>query len=142
MEKLIINKGYKEYQINDDENAVIRVKTTDFSLIDRLSKLKDNVSAIVKEMEAVKKSEDADTILTALAEADQKIKQELDRVFDDNVAAVVFGDMNCLSFAGGQPVAMNFLEAIIPQISKDFEKEKKASDKRIKKYTDAAKQFK
>jgi hypothetical protein len=142
MEKLIINKGYKEYAINDDENAVIRVKTTDFGLMDRLYHFKDKIKAVAKKLEAKKKSENAEDILAALRTADEDTRRELDDIFDEKVSDAVFGRMNCMSFAGGQPVALNFLNAIIPKIEKDLEAEHKAANKKISKYTDAAKRFK
>lgn len=142
MKNLNINKGYKTYSINGDESAVITVKTTDFSIIDRLSKVQEHIGEIVKDMQKVEKDAAPEVYLTALAEADAKVKVELDEVFDSPVSAAVFGNMNCLSFAGGQPVALNFLEAIIPEIAKDLENEQKASSEKISKYTEAAKQFK
>lgn len=142
MEKLIVNKGYREYQINDDENAIIRVSTTDFGLIDRLTELNTKVQKIVKTLEEMTKSDDENAIKSALREADKKTKQEIDSVFGARISAAVFGEINCLSFAGGQPVALNFLDAIIPKIKADLDKEQKASEKRIKKYTQAAKTYK
>ena len=142
MKQLTINKGYKEYSINGDENAVIRVKTTDFSLIDRLFGVKEKIASTVQAMEQLKDSENTDAILESIKKADIEVKQELDRVFDFGVSEVVCGDMNSLSFAGGQPVALNFLEAIIPEIKKDLEAEQGAAQKRIDKYTETAKQFK
>lgn len=141
MRNLSIDKGYKEYTINNDENAVIRVKTTDFSLIDKLLHVKDNIAATVAEIEERKQSDSLEKILAALDEADRKVKAELDRVFDGEVSAVVFGNTNCLSFSGGQPVALNFLEAIMPEIKRDLAAEQNAANEKISKYTDAAKQF-
>ena len=142
MRNLNINKGYKTYSINDDENTVITVKTTDFSIIDRLTKVQEHIGDIVTEMQSIKKNAAAEEYLAALDKADKKVKAELDEVFDSPVSAAVFGKMNSLSFAGGQPVALNFLEAIIPEISADLEDEQKASAEKIEKYTAQVKQFK
>ena len=142
MKNLNINKGYKSYTINDDENTVITVKTTDFSIIDRLTKVQEHIGDIVTEMQSIKKNAAAEEYLAALDKADKKVKEELDEVFDSPVSAAVFGKMNSLSFAGGQPVALNFLEAIIPEISADLEDEQKASAEKIEKYTAQVKQFK
>ena len=38
MQKLVFDRGYKEYQIGDDENAVIRINTTDVGILARLNK--------------------------------------------------------------------------------------------------------
>lgn len=142
MKNLNINKGYKSYTINDDENTVITVKTTDFSIIDRLTKVQEHIGDIVTEMQSIKKNAAAEAYLAALDKADKKVKAELDEVFDSPVSAAVFGNMNSLSFAGGQPVALNFLEAIIPEISADLEDEQKASAEKIEKYAAQVKQLK
>lgn len=142
MKNLNINKGHKSYTINDDENTVITVKTTDFSIIDRLTKVQEHIGDIVTEMQSIKKNAAAEEYLAALDKADKKVKAELDEVFDSPVSAAVFGNMNSLSFAGGQPVALNFLEAVIPEISADLEDEQKASAEKIEKYTAQVKQFK
>lgn len=142
MKNLNINKGYKSYTINDDENTVITVKTTDFSIIDRLTKVQEHIGDIVTEMQSIKKNAVAEEYLAALDKADKKVKAELDEVFDSPVSAAVFGKMNSLSFAGGQPVSLNFLEAIIPEISADLEDEQKASAEKIEKYAAQVKQFK
>ena len=142
MRNLNINKGYKTYSINDDENTVITVKTTDFSIIDRLTKVQEHIGDIVTEMQSIKKNAAAEEYLAALDKADKKVKAELDEVFDSPVSAAVFGNMNSLSFAGGQPVALNFLEAIIPEISADLEDEQKASAEKIEKYAAQVKQLK
>ena len=142
MEKLNFNLGYKEYTINDDENAVIRINTTDFGLINRLNTMRENAVAIIKGLDAVKQSESESAVLSAIDEAGEKVQALIDEVFGAGTSSIVFGGINCLSFAGGQPVALNFLDAIIPIIKKDLEKEQKASGKRIQKYTEAAKKFK
>lgn len=142
MRNLNINKGYKTYSINGDESVTITVKTTDFSIIDRLTKVQEHIGDIVTEMQSIKENAAAEEYLAALDSADKKVKAELDEVFDSPVSAAVFGRMNCLSFAGNQPVVLNFLEAIIPEISADLEAEQKASAEKIEKYTAQVKQFK
>ena len=142
MRNLEINKGYKEYTINGDEAKVIRVKTTDFSLIDNLRNFEKKVITVAEELDELKNTDDADVILEKIKAADKKVKAELDMIFDDNVSEVVFGSMNCLSYTDGQPVAYGFIEAIIPEIEKDLKAEGKAAQKRIEKYSNAAKQFK
>lgn len=141
MRNLTFDKGYKEYAINNDENAVIRVKTTDFGLIDKLLGVKQRIASTVAEIEKLKQIDNLEDMLAAIGEADRMVKAELDGVFGDNVSAVVFGDSNCLSFAGGQPMALNFLEAIMPEIKRDLEAEQQAANEKISKYTAAAAQF-
>ena len=93
-------------------------------------------------LEKIKQSEDEEIILSAITTSGEKMRALIDEVFGEGTSNNVFGGINCLSFAGGQPVALNFLDAITPIIQADIEKEQKASDKRIKKYTETAKKFK
>jgi hypothetical protein len=111
-------------------------------LIDSVTTIDKNINTIVNDLEKMTKSDDEEAIKAALRVADEKTKQEIDNVFGPGISAAVFGDMNCLSFAGGQPIALNFIDAIAPKIKADLDKEQKASDKRIKKYTETAKKFK
>lgn len=143
MSNLNFSSGYKTFTINGDENAVIRVKTTDFSLPKRLTELRQKIRANVSELEKIKENEqDVEKIMNLLDEADRKTKRDIDETFGSNVSAVVFGISNCLSFSDGMPVALNFLNAIIPEITSDVEKEQKKAQQKISKYTDAAKRFK
>lgn len=142
MKNLNINKGYKTYSINGDENAVITVKTTDFGIIDRLTKVREHAAKIIGELEKIESDAAPEVYLKAMSEADEKVKAELDTVFDSPVSKAVFGNMNSLSFAGGQPVAVNFIEAILPEITKDLNEEHNAAAEKIGKYIEAAKQFK
>lgn len=141
MRNLNINKGYRTYSINGDENVTITVKTTDFAIIDRLLKVKENIGKVVEELKNLNDNAAPEEYIAALAAAEKKTRAELDAVFDSPVSAAVFGNMNCLSFAGGQPVALNFVDTIIPEISADLEAEHKAAEQRIAQYTEAARQF-
>lgn len=139
MRELNFNSGYKEYDVNG--GATIRVNTTDFTLLDKLYRVKDNIAQTVAGLEQLKQSADLGAILAAMHDADVKVKQELNRVFGSDVSAAAFGDLNCLSFAGGQPIALNFLEAILPEIKADLTAEHAAAEEKIAAYTAAAQQF-
>ena len=83
MENLKINLGYKEYTINGDENAKIRINTTDFGLIDRLNKMRKKAGDIVVELEKVKQSEDEEIILSAITTSGEKMRTLIDEVFGE-----------------------------------------------------------
>ena len=63
------------------------------------------------------------------------------KVYFSPVSDKAFGSVNCLSFAGGQPIVLNFLEAILPEIRKDLEAETQQANERIAKYADAAAKY-
>lgn len=55
MQKLVFDRGYKEYQIGDDENAVIRINTTDVGILARLNEAVKNIEQIQKKSKTLKK---------------------------------------------------------------------------------------
>jgi hypothetical protein len=142
MEKLSFELGIKEYCLNDDENAVIRINTRDYGLIPRIEKLKKDSKKLMKDYQK-KVSELSDNeIFAVIGELDQQVRQLINTTFDSDICSVAFGNANCLSFAGGRPIFMNFLDVLLPRILSDIQEEQKASEKYIKSYTDQAKNFK
>ncbi len=143
MERIKFNRGYKEYCINDDENAVIRINTTDIRIINRIDTAMKNLKNIVHDFLALVQEEQQDEkIISALADLEKKAREQINYIFNSDVCTAAFGNMSCLSMCDGQPVCMNFIEAIVPIIKRDVEAEQKLSSKRIEKYTSQAKKFK
>ena len=142
MPNLVFDRGYKEYTINGDDTKTIKIYTSDWNVLDRLSKVRDSIAGKVKELGDLPENSGFDETMEKLSSVEREVRAELDKAFGTPVCENVFGDMNCLSFAGGQPVVLNFLEAIIPEIRKGFEEEQKKADAKLSKYTAAAKQYK
>lgn len=138
MNKLNFETGYKEYCINDDESKIIHINTTDFAILDRIKKAMSNIDSISKEYENVEPKNDEDTNILFVS-ADKKIKEQIDYIFNSDVSSVVFGNTSCMSLTGGQPIFMNFLNAIIPIIHFDIEKEINNQNKKVAKYTSQVK---
>ena len=142
MEKISFNNGYKEYKINDDENAVIRINTTDMKIIDRANEAKKNFNEIMKKYEDIENQNlPDDKVFSLVSECDRDIREQINYIFGSDVCTAAFGNANCISPCGGQPLFMNFINAIIPLIEKDIAKEQKLSAKKIEKYTSQAKKF-
>lgn len=139
MPSLVFDKGYKEYDINGDKNCVIRVYTSDWNLLPRLHELKKKIVARVRTLKNV--SDDFETAMNEMGEVERAVRAEIDAAFGSPVSEAAFGGVNCLSFAGGQPIVLNFLEAIVPEIQKEFEAETQQASERIAEYADAVKQF-
>lgn len=140
MPNLVFDKGYKEYTINGNKDVTIRVYTSDWNVLGRLSKVRAKIADKVKKLKNL--PDDFDETMDLIAAVDREIKAEIDAAFGIPVSENVFGNINCLSFAGGQPVALNFLDAVIPEIRKGFEEEQKKADEKLRKYTETAKQYK
>lgn len=124
MKSIRFDDGFREYAINGDETRVIRVNPSDFGILHRLSAVQDAMKDVKVE-----------NTPESIAEFDRLAREQLDKVFGEGVAEVVFGRVNCASMANGKPIYINFLEAIAPIIKADIEAEMKKSDANIKKYT-------
>lgn len=120
----------KTYTVNDgceisfdpaDINFVSRL----FDLLDRMEKQKDADSQDVK------------NVFEAFAKKDRDMRAEIDAVFGEPVCEKVFGTTNIFSPAGGLPLCMNFLLAVIDEVDAASEAETKTSsrvDAYIQKY--------
>lgn len=138
MQKLVFDRGYKEYQIGDDENAVIRINTTDVGILARLNEAVKNIEQIQKKYENAEKAESTDAI-QLITECDKDIREQINYIFGSDVCTVAFGKINCLSRVCGKPIFENFLEVLIPVMQADFESAQKISDEKVGKYTSQVK---
>lgn len=129
---LSFESGVKEYTINGDPSCVIRINPSDFGIIGRAEKAKTALEKLHIDPEEEHMSE-------ALIAMDKAVREQIDLIFGDGTAKIVFGEVNCTSLAGGSPIFMNFLNAILPEIEKVIGEEKEKSDARIEKYTSRVK---
>ncbi len=127
MNTLKFNDGYKELTINGDESRVIRFNPSDFGIMDR-------VKAASEKLETMFDKDKKYTVEEA-AELDGAIRDIINDVFASDVCTAAFGKLNCMSYAGGQPIFLNFFEAITPIIKDACLEERKKSEKRVAKYT-------
>lgn len=121
----------KTYTVND--GAEISFDPTDINFVNRLFDLVDKLEKRQKEEPA----RDTGDIFAAAARMDAEMRAEIDVVFGEPICEKVFGSTNVLSPAGGLPVCMNFLLAVIDEIDAASEQETKHSprvDAYIQKY--------
>ena len=129
---LSFESGIKEYTINGDPNRVIRINPSDFAIVARAEKAK----AALEKLHIDPGEEHMNEALIAM---DKTVREQIDLIFGEGTAKTAFGDINCTSLAGGSPIFMNFLNAILPEIEKVVGEEKRKSDARIAKYTSRVK---
>lgn len=138
MAKIKINTGVKRYEIEDENGeplGVVSVNVTDFNIIDRIVKAKEEISKLVERVQTdISSAQTIEEKGRIMAEIDAAIKRELDYMFDSNVSETVFGNKSCLSVCGGQLLITNFIAGIIPVIEKDISKARKESQDRTGKY--------
>lgn len=139
MEKILITSGKKRYQIVDEydnELGVIVIDPKDINILKRMEIAKDEILAYIDEASTIAGTEDDNAAIEKITAIDDKIKQAVNRLFNYDVSAVFFGEINCLSTSNGITFIERFLDAIIPVLEKEFSKEMDASSKRISKYTE------
>nr|WP_294665335.1 hypothetical protein [uncultured Ruminococcus sp.] len=139
MQSLNFKTPLKTYAINDDENAVIKINTTDFGLIDRLKNLVERTGKIADKYKAM--SEDKLNI-DVFIDFDKDIRKEIDYVLGEGVSQSAFGDVNCLSICDdGSMIFENFLNCVVPVILDDVQTAVANRSKHIEKYTNQAKRL-
>lgn len=142
------DEGYKEYDINGDPNRIIRVDTADYGLIERFEEAEKRIKAELNKYSGVKINPDGSAEMSdkeackAVAELSKAIREAIDYIFDYEVSSVVFGNRSPLSTRKGMPLYERFMNAMMPIIQADIEAEVKASNRRVQKYTNQAKQIK
>lgn len=133
MASISFNQGYKEYDIGGNKNKIIRFVPSDFNLPNRIDQ---SMKAIEQIAEKYRDANKGNNSAAEMAACDTAIREQINYIFDSDVCSVAFGNTNCASMAGGSPIYANFLNAIIPEIEKCIDEEKKKSEKNIAKYTD------
>lgn len=120
----------RTYTVND--GCEISFDPADISFVNRLFDLMDKLE---KQKDA--EPQDPADVFAVAARKDQQMRAEIDAVFGEPVCDKVFGNVNVMSPAGGLPVCMNFLLAVIDEVDAASEAETKPSarvDAYIQKY--------
>lgn len=130
MESLVFDDGLKTYCIGGDETKIIRFNPCDMNIYRRIEASNIKIAEFIEETS--KEEDDEEHKLRKLADF---ICEQIDYALNSKISEVVFNGTSPLTPVNGVPYYMRFLDAIKPVIEKEIEKEKKASENRIKKYT-------
>lgn len=137
MASIKVSTGLKVYDIEDENGNVrgqISFNPSDLGFYDRATQFYDDMQAMIDSIE----NDDSIVGMEKVSAADKVMKEKLNQLFDDeNASKVVFGNQNCFNTLNGVSFVERFLNAFMPIIKKEFEKEQKSSQKRIEKYTKA-----
>lgn len=135
MASIKVSTGLKVYDIEDENGNVrgqISFNPSDLGFYDRATQFYDDMQTMIDSIE----NDDSIVGMEKVSAADKAMKEKLNQLFDDeNASKVVFGNQNCFNTLNGVSFVERFLDAFMPIIKKEFEKEKKNSQKRIEKYT-------
>ena len=137
MASIKVSTGLKVYDIEDENGNVrgqISFNPSDLGFYDRATQFYDDMQTMVDSIE----NDDSIVGMQKVSAADKMMKEKLNQLFDDeNASKVVFGNQNCFNTLNGVSFVERFLNAFMPIIKKEFEKEQKNSQKRVEKYTKA-----
>lgn len=137
MASIKVSTGLKVYDIEDENGNVrgqISFNPSDLGFYDRATQFYDDMQTMVDSIE----NDDSIVGMEKVSAADKMMKEKLNQLFDDeNASKVVFGNQNCFNTLNGVSFVERFLNAFMPIIKKEFEKEQKSSQKRVEKYTKA-----
>ena len=137
MASIKVSTGLKVYDIEDENGNVrgqISFNPSDLGFYDHATQFYDDMQTMVDSIE----NDDSIVGMEKVSAADKMMKEKLNQLFDDeNASKVVFGNQNCFNTLNGVSFVERFLNAFMPIIKKEFEKEQKSSQKRVEKYTKA-----
>ena len=137
MASIKVSTGLKVYDIEDENGNVrgqISFNPSELGFYDRATQFYDDMQTMIDSIE----NDDSIVGMEKVSAADKMMKEKLNQLFDDeNASKVVFGNQNCFNTLNGVSFVERFLNAFMPIIKKEFEKEQKNSQKRIEKYTKA-----
>ncbi len=134
IQSINLEEGYKEFNINGDQNRVIKFNPTDFAIIERAQKARKEITEASK---TLKDDENGDIEKTAelIEKAGNIIREKIDYIFNYPVSDIVFELQSPLAINGGATLAERFIEGAMPIIQKEIEEEQKKSKSKIEKYT-------
>lgn len=114
MEKLHLDLGLKEYEINDS-GAIFRVNPSDPNLYARFRRAVDNLGKMEREWEEKAKEGGESDHLTEMELVDKAVKSELGKVFPGNDFDAIFAGANVMAVASnGERIVANFIDALRP----------------------------
>lgn len=112
----------KTFTVNG--KAEISFDPADINFVHRLFSLMEKLEQQQREDPA-----EIENVFEEFAARDKAMRAEIDEVFGEPVCEKVFGTTNVYSPAGGLPVCMNFLLAVIDEVDAASEVETKPSGK-------------
>ena len=133
MPNLSVNTGIEEYTLND--NVKVRLNPTDPAFVKRIfnrfSELEAKDKAWREKIRDLSKPEE---VMAAYDEGEALFARAVDDILGEGTCRGVAGDTSVLSLAGGAPIWMNILLAIIDEMDSAIAREQKAANPKLEKY--------
>ena len=135
MKELVFDTGLVTYSLNG--KCEVSFNPTDSEFVERLFNAFDSLDKRQeKYRNEIGKEPDNRKVFEISKAMNAEMRDIVDGVFSVSVCEQVFGSMNVYALAGGLPVWCNLLLAIMDEIDTSFAREQKATNARIKKYTE------
>lgn len=134
---LKLNDGKEKIYIDKEkygEDRVIYINLNDINILKRANESQKDIQKHLNDIN-IENPDDIDNTVNKLDELDKYIRNQINYIFDYEVADAVFGQSFSMADVGGKTYAEAFLDAIIPHIEKKFKEVNEQTKKRIKKYT-------
>lgn len=135
MKELVFDTGRVTFIVNGA--CEVSFNPTDSEFVKRLF---DAFDTLDKKQDAYKaeieKMADKKLVFEIARQRDEEMREIIDGVFGIPVCDALFGSMNVYALANGLPVWCNLMLAVMDEVDTTFSREQKATDSRIKKYTE------
>lgn len=135
MADLRIETGVVSFNIND--KVTIEFNPTDAEFVEKIFDVFNSMDERQERYQTlVQKTANKKEVFEIARRESNEMREVIDTIFEQSVCEPLFGKMNILALADGLPVWANLMLAIFDQIDTTFAREQKATNQRIKKYTE------
>ena len=122
------------FRINGDSNAIIELNLSDLGIVDRL---KVGIDKLQKEMSEIAKiPEDKDNFSELMKQADTRMREYVDYIFDYPVSAVCAKNGTMYDPKNGKFRYETIIDALTNLYADNINAEYRKMESRMKKYTD------
>ena len=141
---IVVDDGSVKESIRNkhgEEIGVFYFRPTDIGIMERFNKIVDDFDSIIAPLENVSINPDGTADennkeeYEALKEAEKRLSEAIDYLFDGNASEAFFGKTHPFSPVGGHFYCENAINAVGDYISKQFDSEFKKINSRINRYT-------
>lgn len=139
---LVVDDGSERIPIQNkhgDEIGVFYFNPTDVGIVKRFNEVADRFSEVVQPLSEANINPDGTGVnnddVKALEEAEKRLYDLCNYLFNGNLAEAFFGKMNPFSPVGGNFYCENALNVVSQYVSKRFDAEAKKISARVERYT-------
>lgn len=135
----------KRFRINGDNNRILELDTSDFSIIKRLNTIYPKLNKLMQEAAQVMSVDDGDDVSAeesiakasdALTDIDNKMREYLDELFDTNVSEVCAPSGSMYDPFAGKFRYEHIIETLSSLYENNFNREFNLMRERVQKHTD------